>query len=52
VLAAKQEPATETYMVSTKVQKILALAEDALKEGKELALSKWVLISYSNFMID
>ncbi|CCO28411.1 Centromere/kinetochore protein zw10 homolog [Rhizoctonia solani AG-1 IB] len=26
-------------MVSTKVQKILALAEDALKEGKELALS-------------
>ncbi|CAE6454428.1 unnamed protein product [Rhizoctonia solani] len=37
--AAKQEPATETYMVSTKAQKILALAEDALKEGKELVLS-------------
>ncbi|CAE6462984.1 unnamed protein product [Rhizoctonia solani] len=39
VLAAKQEPVTETYMISTKVQKILALAEDALKEGKELVLS-------------
>ncbi|KAF8757795.1 Centromere/kinetochore Zw10 [Rhizoctonia solani] len=38
-LAAKQEPVTETYMVSTKAQRILALAEDALKEGKELVLS-------------
>ncbi|KAG8692056.1 hypothetical protein FRC11_007022 [Ceratobasidium sp. 423] len=37
--AAKQEPVTETYMVSTKAQKILVLAEDALKEGKELVLS-------------
>ncbi|KAJ1306749.1 hypothetical protein OPQ81_007735 [Rhizoctonia solani] len=35
----KQEPTTETYMVSTKAQKILALAENALREGKELVLS-------------
>ncbi|KDN35071.1 hypothetical protein RSAG8_11909, partial [Rhizoctonia solani AG-8 WAC10335] len=40
VPGAKQEPATETYMVSTKAQKILALAEEALKEGKELVFSK------------
>ncbi|QRV74043.1 centromere/kinetochore protein zw10 [Ceratobasidium sp. AG-Ba] len=33
---AREEPATETYMVSRRAQKVLGLAEDALKEGKEL----------------
>ncbi|CUA78197.1 Sorting nexin-41 [Cryptococcus neoformans var, neoformans B-3501A] [Rhizoctonia solani] len=39
VQVAKPEPASETYMVSTKAQKILALAEEALNEGKELVFS-------------
>lgn len=38
--AAKEDPTTETYMISKKAQNILALAEDALKEGKELVTSK------------
>lgn len=37
---AKEEPATETYLVSKKAQKVLALAEEGLKEGKALVLSE------------
>lgn len=37
---AREEPTTETYLVSRKAQKVLALAEEGLKEGKALVTSK------------
>ncbi|KAG9097061.1 hypothetical protein FS749_007121 [Ceratobasidium sp. UAMH 11750] len=33
---AKVEPTVETYLVSRRAQKVLGLAEDALREGREL----------------
>jgi hypothetical protein len=37
---AREEPTSETYLVSKKAQKVLGLAEDALREGRVLVLSE------------